>query len=287
MSIVLEMPAIASGDVFHSESMTACYDAETRTVWHGMHSQPRPCFSEAFLRDALELHGWIRRGEWEVDFYVLRSEVRRVFNLGGDLSLFRACVLAGDWDRLGRYARLCVDTLNGMVSGFGREVISVAELSGDALGGGFEAALACDFMIAERGVKLGFPEVLFNLFPGMGAYSLLARKLGPQVAQRMILSGGTYLAEGLHVQGLVDEVVEAGQGRRAVETFIRATKHRLRGYKGFLEARRRTTLWPTHKELVDVVEHWVDCVKQVSERDLRFMDKLVSAQNRLHGAEAA
>ncbi len=281
------MPVVTGGDVFQSESMTAVYDAESRTIWHGMHSQPRPCFSEAFLRDAMELHGWIRAGEWEVDFYVLRSDVRRVFNLGGDLNLFRECVLAQDWTRLGRYARLCVDTLNGMVSGFDRQVISIAELSGDALGGGFEAALACDFMIAEKGVKLGFPEVLFNLFPGMGAFSLLARKTGPQVAQKMILGGQSYLAETLQMQGLIDEIAEPGLGREAVEHFIRVTRKQLRGYKGFLEARRLTALWPTHHELTVVVAHWVDCVKQISERDLRLMEKLVSAQNRLHPVVAA
>ncbi len=287
MNVVVEMPAVARCEAFQTETMTAMYDAATRTIWHGMHSQPRPCFSEAFLRDAQELHGWIRAGEWEVDFYVLRSDVRRVYNLGGDLNLFRHCVLLQDWDRLARYARLCVDTLNGMVSGFGRQVISIAEIGGDALGGGFEAALACDFLIAEKGVKLGFPEVLFNLFPGMGAFSLLARKMGPQVAQRMILSGEMYLAENLYTQGIVDELVEPGMSRGAAENFIRATQKQLRGYKGFLEARRRTTLWPTHAELVDVVDHWVSCVKQISERDLRLMEKLVSAQSRLHPVVAA
>jgi len=44
--------------------------------------------------------------------------------------------------------------------------ISLAQ--GDALGGGFEAALSCSVIIAERRARFGFPEVMFNLFPGMG-----------------------------------------------------------------------------------------------------------------------
>jgi hypothetical protein len=101
----------------------------------------------------------------------------------------------------------------------------------------------------------------------------------------MILSGAMYLPEALQAQGLVEEVAEPGLGRAAVEKFIRSTQRQLRGYQGFLEARRRTPLWPTHGELVQVVEHWVECVKQISERDLRLMDRLISAQNRLHPAD--
>mgnify|MGYP000219584873 CR=1 FL=1 len=267
--------------MFETDTMSATYDPETCTIWHTMHIQPRPCFTSAFMRDAVELHGHIRRRVWQVDFYVLRSDAHRVFNLGGDLNLIRDCSLREDWAGVARYARLCVDTLHGTLSGFGQQVISIAEINGDALGGGFEAALTFDFMIAERGAKLGFPEVLFNLFPGMGAYSLLARKLGPQVAQRMILSGETYQPEALLAQGLLDEVVEPGKSHEAVENFIRRTRKRLNGYKGFLEARRRTPLWPTREELLQVVDHWAECVKQVSERDLRLIDRLVSAQNRL------
>jgi DSF synthase len=282
MKELLPRTVIAPSVVFETESLTATYDPATRTIWHRMHVQPRPCFSEAFLRDALELHGLIRRGVWAVDFYVLRSEMPRVFNLGGDLNMLRGYAMKQDWAGVSRYARLCVDTLYGMVSGFDQQVISIAEISGDALGGGFEAALACDFMIAEKGVKLGFPEVLFNLFPGMGAFSLLARKLGPQVAQRMILSGAMYQPEMLQAQGLLDEVAETGCGRNTVQSFIRTSQKQLRGIKGLMEARRRTALWPTHQELVQVVEHWADCVKQVSERDLRLIERLVSAQNRVH-----
>jgi DSF synthase len=136
-------------------------------------------------------------------------------------------------------------------------------------------------MIAEEHAKMGFPEVLFNLFPGMGAYSLLARKLGPQPAQRMILSGQMYSAPELHARGLLDQVVPTDTGVAACEEFIRDTRKHLHGYKSFLQARRRATFWTGRDELMQIVHEWVDSVKQISERDLRLMDKLVTAQNRL------
>ena len=61
---------------------------------------------------------------------------------------------------------------------------TIALLEGDALGGGFESALSCDVVIAEKHVKAGFPEVLFNMFPGMGGLSFLSRRVGRKVVQR-------------------------------------------------------------------------------------------------------
>lgn len=280
----LTTPASRPAIVFETDALTASYDPVTCTIWSSMHVQPRQCFSMGVLRDLLDLYGHIRRRVWQVDFFVLRSDARRVFNLGGDLHYIRDCALREDWGGIAEYARLCVEAIYGMTSGLDRRVISIAEINGDALGGGFEAALSCDFMIAEQGVKLGFPEVMFNLFPGMGAYSLLARKIAPHVAQRMILSGSISQSETLLAQGVLDEVVEPGHGRAAVETFIQNTRKQLGGYRGFLEGRRRTALWPTHTELIKVVDHWVECVKQISPRDLRLIDRLVSAQNRINPA---
>jgi Enoyl-CoA hydratase/carnithine racemase len=281
MHEIIRLAETENDVVLRTESLTARYDEKTRTLWNYLHASPRPCFTEDLLSDARQLHTMIRTGEIPVDFYVAASGVSKVFNLGGDLSLFRHCALERDWDRLTGYAERCIEVLNDLVCGFDQKVISIALIQGDALGGGFESALGADFMIAEEQAKMGFPEVLFNLFPGMGAYSLLARKLGPQPAQRMILSGSMYSATELHTRGLLDQLAQPGQGPQAVRDFIRDTRKHLHGYKSFLEARRRTTLWPDREELLAVVHEWVNSVKQISERDLRLMDKLVTAQNRL------
>src|SRR3712207_4090014 len=99
-------------------------------------------------------------------------------------------------------------------------VITVALVQGDALGGGFECALAHDLIVAERSAKFGLPEVLFNLFPGMGAYSFLSRRIGRQAAERMILSGRVHTAEELHEMGLVDVLAPDGEGEEAVLDFV-------------------------------------------------------------------
>jgi hypothetical protein len=68
---------------------------------------------------------------------------------------------------------------------------------------------------------------------------------------------------------------------QAARDFIRDARKHLHGYKSFLAARRRASFWTRREELLAIVHDWVESVKQISERDLRLMDKLVTAQNRL------
>jgi DSF synthase len=281
MHAIINLADCHTDVVLRTEALTVRHDLETRSLWLNMHAAPRPCFTEVLLKDIHSVHRRIISGELDVDFYVEASHVPNVFNLGGDLSLFRHCALTQDWERLMNYATLCIDILHEISAGFGRQVISLSLIQGDALGGGFEAALATDFMIAEQHTRLGFPEVLFNLFPGMGAYTFLSRKIGPQPAQRLILSGEMRAASELKELGVLDDVVPSGGGLQAAENFIRETRRHLRGHKSFLQARRRATFWPGREELIGIVHDWVESVKQISERDLKLMDKLVGAQNRL------
>jgi DSF synthase len=216
---------------------------------------------------------------------VIASTVPHVFNLGGDLDLFRSLALTGDRGGLMDYARGCIDALYANIAHFGQDVTTISLVQGEALGGGFETALSSDVVIAERGTRMGFPEILCNLFPGMGAYSLLSRKLDPKRAEKMILSGKIYTAEELYDMGLVDILVEEGEGETAVYEYI---KRENRARNGFRAVRRvRDDSNPiTYEELLHIVEIWVDTVLKLERRDLRMMERLVARQFQ-HGVEAA
>jgi hypothetical protein len=73
------------------------------------------------------------------------------------------------------------------------------------------------------GVLVRFPENLFGLFPGMGAYSLLARRLGAAMAEEMILSARTYTADEMKDAGLVHIVAEPGGSTLPATTSARAS----------------------------------------------------------------
>ncbi len=104
-------------------------------------------------------------------------------------------------------------------------VPTVAAISGYALGGGFELALACDFRVVDAGAKVGLPEITLGLIPGGGGTQRLARLVGGPRAKDLVFSGRMVGAEEALALGLVDEVAEPG----TVEATARARVQRYLG----------------------------------------------------------
>lgn len=118
----------------------------------------------------------------------LRSACK-VFSAGADLALIRSCVASAH----GREAML--GTVRRMQRAFARiealECVTLAELGGAALGGGFELALACDLRIAASEARVGLPEARLGLLPAAGGTQRLTRLVGHGVARRLILGAET------------------------------------------------------------------------------------------------
>ncbi len=261
------------------------WTSEDRVLWCHMNTQEPPHFTPALLRELIGLRHAVRRSietpsspEMTPRYFIFGSRTPGMFNLGGDLAFFAAVIRAGDRERLRSYAYDCVEAIY-LNLGVGLPLTSIALVEGDALGGGFEAALSFDVVIAERSAKLGLPEILFNLFPGMGAYSLLSRRMDAVRAERMILSGRLYGAEELHAMGLVDIVAEDGCGAMAVQDYIAAnrrssvTRQTLFGIRKLLNPISR-------EELRAVTDRWVDAAFSLGDQDLRRMEQLTAAQRR-------
>lgn len=217
----------------------------------------------------------------DVQYRILGSRIPGVFNLGGDLNLVLDLVERRDREGLYDYGRACVELVYATATAGSRmPTTTIAVVEGQALGGGLEAALACDVLIAERGCKMGFPEVLFNMFPGMGAYPLLNRRVGPGVAARIIRSGKTYVAEELHELGVVDVLVDKGEGVSAASDYISRHRRRARGLHAFARSIEvETPLVPD--KLFETLDIWVDCAMELSRADKRLMSAFAKAQDAL------
>ncbi len=123
----------------------------------------------------------------------------RIFAAGADISEFGGPVEAR------RIGRGFLTALNAMAA---IPRMTVAAVSGFALGGGCELALACDLRIASTRARFGQPEVLLGVIPGGGGTQRLARLVGPSVAKDLICSGRQVSAQEALSIGLVNEVVE-------------------------------------------------------------------------------
>ncbi|HSS66030.1 MAG TPA: enoyl-CoA hydratase-related protein, partial [Gammaproteobacteria bacterium] len=98
-------------------------------------------------------------------YQVFASRIPGVFSLGGDLALFRRCMATKDRATLRRYAMECLDIVFTNATNYELPITTISLVQGQAMGGGFEAALAANVVVAERQCKMALPEVLFNLFP--------------------------------------------------------------------------------------------------------------------------
>lgn len=263
-------------------------DSERHALWHYFNPESRPVLSRVLLSEILDIQERVKLylstsddNQPELRYLVAASANPRVFSLGGDLELFADLIRSGDRGRMLAYGRLCVECVFNSCTNVGNpQLTTIALVQGSALGGGFEAALSTNVLVAERSATFGLPEILFNLFPGMGAYSLLARRLDMARAERFLSSGRQYSAAELYDLGIVDVLAEDGQGVHAVNSFIRKHSRSRNGLQAIQQVRQR--LAPlVFQELMDVVKIWVDTAMRLTERDLRTMEKLVVAQDRL------
>ncbi|MDX3855398.1 enoyl-CoA hydratase/isomerase family protein [Streptomyces sp. AK02-01A] len=90
---------------------------------------------------------------------------------------------------------------------------TIAAVHGFALGGGFELALACDLIVADRTAVLGLPEVSVGVIPGGGGTQLLPRRVGAARAAELIFTARRVDADEARELGLVDELVAEGSDR--------------------------------------------------------------------------
>jgi DSF synthase len=265
------------------------FEPATGTIWGYFNPAGTPCFSLSLLKDirahddALVANGGaveIEGESYPVKHYVAGSRIPGVFNLGGDLALFRLLIQTREREALSRYARLCIDNMHARIENYhAGDIVTISLVQGDALGGGMECALSSEVLIAEESAQMGTPEILFNLFPGMGACSLLARRIGLRAAEELILSGRVLPAAKLHEMGVVDVLAKDGQGESATREWIARNARRRNGFQAVMRARQ--LIQPiTRAELDAVAEVWVEAALRLEERDLKLMNALIRAQQR-------
>lgn len=270
------------------------FDPEYGVLWTEMNPEGVPCCTRELLDELYHHHKTIESSGGKIQFgnqlqsvrySVVSSIIPGVFNLGGDLGLFSTLIKNNDRQSLLNYSILCLDVMFSRMCHFKSPLITISLVQGDALGGGLEAALTSDIIIAERGSKIGFPEMLFNLIPGHGAFSLVARKIGVTHAEKMILSGKVYSAEELYELGLVDVLAEDGEGVEAVRDYVAKRARCSNGYMALQKARHRFNP-VTYQEMMDIANIWVDAALQLGERDIKVMDRFARSQQKNFGKSA-
>jgi DSF synthase len=269
------------------------FDANTGVFWCRFQFSNRPSFTPEVLSELRRMRQLLasqsdiagdRTGSAgdrtpQVKYMVLASRMQGIFNLGGDLHLFAELIRRRDRAALTAYARACVAEVHANSMALDLPIITMSLVQGDALGGGFEAALSSNVIIAERSAKFGLPEIMFNLFPGMGAYNFIARRTNAATAERMIMSGRIYTGAELYDMGIVDVLAEDGRGEEALNDYVRKNARRHAAHRAIFQARQRVNPI-TLQDLNGITDLWVDTAMTLSPADLKMMERLVAAQGR-------
>ena len=149
---------------------------------------------------------------------------------------------------------------------------TIAAIEGNALGGGLELAMCCDLRIASVNARLGLPEVRLAVTPGSGGTQRLPRIVGVARAKELILTGRIITAEEAERIGLVNQVVPAGEARRAADAV--AEEIAARGPLAVREAKR----------LIDIAMD-VDIDAGLA-AELEASERVFGSQDMVEGAKA-
>jgi len=257
-------------------------DANLGAIWVTRKSDSSTSVTRQQLLDTQivdeALERYLHRGN---RFKILASAQRGIFSLGGDLAFFVDCILRQDRNGLASYATLAVDAIVNNLSGHGAcNLGTLALVNGETQGGGFEAALSCHLLVAERGSHFGFPEPLFGMFPGMGGQALLAARVGGAVATRILRGSNRYPAEFLYDIGVVDYLVEPGTGTAWASRIVSRAQIATSAEAHRLAERREQLRTVTRGELDDSVARWTEQAMALNERQLRTMKYIIEMQSR-------
>jgi DSF synthase len=280
--------ALSEGDPneLNLPELDAVLDHNAKIYWLYMRPEGRPSFTFGLVRDVKASIDHLSRlfankfqGEVPARYTVMASRMPGIFNLGGDLRNFANLIRDKDRATLLKYGKACTEAQYERSIKMNLPVISISLVQGDALGGGFECALADDLIIAEKSAKFGLPECLFSLFPGMGALSFLTRKIGAAMAEKMVFSGKIYTAAEMHEMGVVDMLVDDGMGEQGVYDFVEKNERSFASRRAVYAARQVVNPI-TRAELDRIVEMWADAALSLGSTDLRIMERLATAQDR-------
>ncbi len=287
--MLVQAVANSEPDIFSKQfrEIELRFDRSDEIFWCYMNQKSRPSYIYELGEEIQQVQDWIHstyalEGSRNADplrYFVCGSRTPSIYNLGGDLKHFADCIRRRDLGALKKYARTCVHMQYENSTAFGAPIITMALVQGDALGGGFEHALAFDILVAEKSSRMGLPEILFNLFPGMGAYSFLRQRLGRKDTERFILEGKLFSATELYDMGVVDILAEDGMGEAAIVQYTKENRKRFHAERAVYRARKISD--PVRlEELLEITDTWAETALYLEEADVRKMERLATAQDR-------
>lgn len=144
---------------------------------------------------------------------IIHSTVRGGFSAGADLRELYARFLASPDADAGPELAAAIDRIHRVMDTLDTlPLTTIGVVHGVCFGGGFELALTCDVLIAERTARFCFPELRLGILPGFGGIPRLRRDVGNGLVRDLLLTGRSINAKKALAAGLVSQMVPTGEG---------------------------------------------------------------------------
>ncbi len=207
------------GDILHFmesfRGQTLSWELKSGIVELALHRDPCNEIGSLTLDDLERFVRTLEGLQGEAHALIIYSELKAGFCAGADLrelyrrsqELERQDAAAGVREYLERIHRV-LNTIDAS------PLTTIAAVHGVTFGGGFELALVCDLIIADKMARFCFPELRLGLIPGFGGIPRLKRDLGNAVVRDLLLTGRSFNAAKLQQVGLVSQVVGEGESLR-------------------------------------------------------------------------
>ncbi|HVI08967.1 MAG TPA: enoyl-CoA hydratase/isomerase family protein [Candidatus Binatia bacterium] len=190
---------------------------------------------------------FLQRAQNDTHALIIHSGMASGFCAGADLRELYSRSLAMEQSAALRGVRDFLDRIHRVLNLIdAAPVTTIAAVHGVTFGGGFELALACDLIIADKMARFCFPELRLGLIPGFGGIPRLKRDLGNAVVRDLLLTGRSFNAAKAQQIGLVSQVVSEGEALRAA----RATAAQLTKFDHLTAAAAKKFIKPIpHEDL--------------------------------------
>jgi enoyl-CoA hydratase/carnithine racemase len=158
----------------------------------------------------------LRQAEQNAHALIIHSDLKCGFSAGADLRELYERSQSMEPEEASKGVRQFLQRIHNALNVIdSTPITTIAAVHGVVFGGGFELALACDLIIADKTARFAFPELRLGLIPGFGGIPRLKRDIGNAVVRDLLLTGRSFNATKAQQIGLVSQVVSEGEALRA------------------------------------------------------------------------
>jgi enoyl-CoA hydratase len=180
-----------------------------------LHYAPCNEIGIAMLEDLEQLVQALPQLESQASALILHSSRKEGFSAGGDLRELYRMSLAVEGEARIEGMRAYVNRVHHAANSLDASALTtIAAVHGICFGGGFELALTCDLIVADKMARFAFPELRLGIIPGFGGIPRLRRDVGNAVVRDLLFTGRSINAVKAQSVGLVSQVAAEGEALR-------------------------------------------------------------------------